>query len=121
MKYYRLDGRTPVPCDIETWARRFQEDERIVRQETIGEVMVSTVFLGLDHDFTGKGPPLLFETLTFGPFGKVMRRCSTYMQAENQHERVADTVRVYMESVDSLTSDVWARLKVRIHQINPTA
>lgn len=29
-------------------------------------VVVSTVFLGLDHDYTGKGPPVLWETMIFG-------------------------------------------------------
>lgn len=28
--------------------------------------LVSTVFLGLDHDYTGKGPPVLWETMIFG-------------------------------------------------------
>lgn len=32
----------------------------------VGELRVSTVFLGLDHNFTGKGPPILFETMVFG-------------------------------------------------------
>lgn len=27
---------------------------------------VSTIFLGLDHNYTGKGPPVLWETMIFG-------------------------------------------------------
>lgn len=29
-------------------------------------VRVSTVFLGLDHNFRAAGPPILWETLVFG-------------------------------------------------------
>lgn len=29
-------------------------------------VDVSTVWLGLDHNFWGDGPPLIFETMVFG-------------------------------------------------------
>ena len=32
----------------------------------IGEVMVSTVFLVLNHNYTGDGPPVLYETMIFG-------------------------------------------------------
>lgn len=35
-----------------------------VKQEWIEEVRVSTVFLGLDYNF-GKGPLILWETMTF--------------------------------------------------------
>ena len=66
--HYILVDRVPVPVeDFMEWAQRFetQDEERIVAQVTIGEVFVSTVFLGLDHNW-GTGPPLLFETMVFG-------------------------------------------------------
>lgn len=52
-----------------------------------GDVLVSTIFLGLDHNFWGDGPPLLFETMILG--GRHDRhqvRCSTYDEAERNHE-----------------------------------
>ena len=64
---YILNGKIPVPCsDTITWARWYEtaDKQRIVRQETIGDYWVSTVFLALDHG-SGSGPPLLFETLVF--------------------------------------------------------
>ncbi|WP_166903861.1 hypothetical protein [Mycobacterium sp. DL440] len=30
------------------------------------EVVVSTVWLGLNHSFTDDGPPIIFETMVFG-------------------------------------------------------
>lgn len=47
------------------WARWCETADRTVHQERLWNGMfVSTVFLGLDHQF-GQGPPLLYETMTF--------------------------------------------------------
>jgi len=64
---YILDGKEPVEVsDIMTWATWFETADRIVKQTPINQdVRVSTVFLGLDHQF-GDGPPLLFQTMIFG-------------------------------------------------------
>jgi hypothetical protein len=63
---YILDGKVPVPCeDLITWAKWIETSEnRVVKQEWVGDLWVSTVFLALDHNW-GSGPPLLFETLIF--------------------------------------------------------
>ncbi|MDX1247536.1 hypothetical protein GHK05_20720 [Sinorhizobium meliloti] len=48
---------------------------------------VSTVFLGLDHQF-GRGPPLLFETMAFRKGGGDCEQCerySTWDDAEAGH------------------------------------
>lgn len=49
------------------WGRWCQEhqDQRIVQQTEVAGVMVSTVFLFIDHAFFG-GPPVLWETMIFG-------------------------------------------------------
>src|SRR5262249_14676485 len=63
----------PEPCeDLLRWAHFLEYDERrIVRQQrwrsvdpAVGEVFVSTVFLGIDHNF-GDGPPVLWETMAW--------------------------------------------------------
>lgn len=65
------DGRTPILArDLFEWARWFEDscgDERRRVGQTYladGAVMVSTVFLGLDHSFR-EGPPVLWETMVF--------------------------------------------------------
>jgi hypothetical protein len=51
--------------------------------------MISTVFLMLDHSF-GHGDPLLFETMVFKNGDEILcERCSTWEQAELQHERIS--------------------------------
>lgn len=90
--HYILQGRAAVPCDLMTWARWLEtaRDSRIVARTNISEgVTVSTVFLGLDHQWGAGGPPLIFETMVFGgPNDSLEERCSTYDEAEEQHARV---------------------------------
>lgn len=67
--YYVLDEeKRPKTATPAEWADFFENhDERIVRQTTFDpDILVSTVFLGLDHRFFGAGPPILFETMVFG-------------------------------------------------------
>ena len=33
----------------------------------IGDLTISTVWLGVNHNFTNEGPPIIFETMIFGP------------------------------------------------------
>jgi hypothetical protein len=93
-RYYKLVGRTPILVDMHTWARSEEPTPHIGLDE-LGGVTVSTVFLGLDHNFFDEGPPILFETMIFGGIHDGdMRRCSTYSQAEKMHaEEVAKVKR----------------------------
>ena len=87
---YILIGQTPVPePNLEAWAQWFEAADRVVFRTEVGASVVSTVFLGVDHQF-GDGPPLLFETMIFtdGDGGNEMWRCSTWLEAEAQHGRM---------------------------------
>jgi hypothetical protein len=93
-EHYILDEqRNTIPCDLMTWAASIEDHAaRRVDQTVIGEVRVSTMFLGLDHSF-GSGPPLLFETMVFGgPLDQEMDRCTTWEQAEAQHAAMCKRV-----------------------------
>lgn len=83
--YYILEGRETRPAaNLQEWTNWF-DGETQVAKDTQEEVQISTVFLGLDHSFTG-GIPMLFETLVFG--GKhdgEMKRYSTWRAAESGH------------------------------------
>lgn len=66
MLYYLLDGHRIVPeADLMVWAKAFENMERSVGDTTIGSVRISTVFLGIDHNLSVPGPPVLFETMIF--------------------------------------------------------
>lgn len=67
---YILDERgNPVPCDdLITWAQWFENAENriVLRDDLPNGVSVSTVFLGMDHNFNMVGTPVLWETMIFG-------------------------------------------------------
>lgn len=88
-KYYRLEGTTIVPMDdLREWAEWFETAERVVKQEDVGPYLVSTVFLGLDHNFAMHGPPILFETMIWvdGATLDYQERCSTWDEALVMHQ-----------------------------------
>lgn len=88
-KYILNDSGVPVPePNVMKWAAWMEDfDRRRVARDKVGEVEVSTVFLGLDHRFLGEGPPLLWETMVFGgPRHHEHQRCAgTREQAEAMH------------------------------------
>lgn len=67
-RHYVLNSRRePVPCrDSDLWNSWFEDTERrTVAMCRINGVVISTVFTGLDQNFLGYGPPLLWETMVF--------------------------------------------------------
>jgi hypothetical protein len=89
--YYDWTGR---PISLGQWARLF-EDERHISEDRIGDVDISTVWMGLDHNFLANGPPLIFETMIFG--GVLDGECwryATEREAREGHARAVELVRV---------------------------
>lgn len=60
LRHYILgpDGEPILEPDFMKWADWFEKADRRVAYEDLGEVTVSTVFLGLDQRFTTKGETL---------------------------------------------------------------
>jgi len=94
---YVLDEQHNIHAqpNIQKWGKWFETNSnRIVNQQMVGGVRVSTVFLGLDHDFSGEGPPILFETMIFGgKHDQDQQRCCTWDQALAMHQRMLEKVR----------------------------
>lgn len=93
MKYI-LKGKVPVPCeDTLEWAEWFQKNKRTLKKTKIASSLISTVFLGIDHDFTGLGPPVLFETMIFGgPEDGYQTRYRNYFEAMIGHNEAVHMV-----------------------------
>jgi len=85
--YYILDGKTPKQVGWEEYADFFENNNRVIEQTTVGDVMVSTVFLGIDHrHFFEVGEPILFETMIFGgDENDYQERYTTYDEAVKGH------------------------------------
>lgn len=90
-EFWILKDKTPVKVNLAEWAlwndENWGKGKRIVNKTTIGIVMISTVFLGLDHSFGGDDYPIFFETMVFnGPFCGEMKRYTTWAEAEEGHQ-----------------------------------
>lgn len=111
------DGKTPTPVeDFHEWGRLFADNEtRIVAQETVLGVMISTVFLGLDHNWSGKGPPIVFESMVFLPGeGEIQRRYATWDEALAGHMELSNQVRAWAAEAGEVTQATMADLLAKV-------
>lgn len=92
--YYILKGKKAVPIDdVLEWAKTFGKHKRVA-ENYIGRIRISTVFLGLDHQY-GEGKPLVFETMIFGgELDEEMDRYSTWEEAEAGHKAMIEKVKL---------------------------
>lgn len=94
-KYILNKAGEPVEAhDLISWGRWFEKADRHVGNDTIGDSRVSTVFLGLDHCWTG-GSPVLWKTMVFGgPLDQKQDRCSgSRKDAQLMHARMVRRVK----------------------------
>jgi hypothetical protein len=96
--YYAPDG---TPIDVDEWCRLFELRHQDMSQDSwwrrrtqvTPTVEVSTVWLGLDHQWL-HGPPLFWETMIFGgEHADGQWRYSSRQQALDDHERIVAALR----------------------------
>jgi hypothetical protein len=116
MMYYNRDGSV-FEGTVLDWARQFEIANRRVGLTVVTDsanpdrkYRVSTVFLGINHNYTG-GMPLLFETMVFAEGGDVdsnldgeQERYITEAEAAAGHEGWVATVA--MGIVDPVVAEV---------------
>lgn len=96
---YVLDknGEPKVETDASKWSEWLDSHSRQVARTVVHgkeiEILVSTVFLGLDNG-SGEGPQLLYETMIFDDSGRERFNChqdrySTKEEALAGHKRAA--------------------------------
>jgi hypothetical protein len=94
--YYVLggsDGKTPIRVrDVVDWGRWMELRDRHVARDLVGPILVSTVFLGVDHSivFQEDRGPVVFETMIFSDQKEMdemfCRRYRTWAEAERGHK-----------------------------------
>ena len=94
--WYKLDKENnPMICnDMQDYIKWEEENvnQKKVKQDTIGDILVSTVFLALDHGFGSKAP-LLCETMIFGgEHDQYQDRYSSYEDALKGHQQALDLI-----------------------------
>lgn len=94
--WYDREGR---PIDMLMYAVLRGDPEYFrVAEDLVGHFSVSTVWLGLDHNYMGQGPPLIFETMVFGTDPRLpwweewQQRYATREGAEKGHKEVCDDI-----------------------------
>lgn len=94
---YILDGHRPVPePDLVKYSQWYATAERHVGYTLVGEnTSVSTVFLGINHNHSDLGGPILFETMIFGDAvdEEYQVRCRTWEEAEANHQEAIEYAR----------------------------
>ncbi len=87
MYYYKLDGHKVVPATRDEWRGPIP-----VHRIELENILISTVFLGLDHGY-GKAPEV-FETMIFGlgDEDEYREQYSTWNAAKQGHARAINYV-----------------------------
>lgn len=88
------------PCEAENFTDQPFDLKRVDNTKLRG-CIISTVFLAVDHNMFGQGPPVLFETMVFPRklFGGRNWRevgswqCCTWDQAVAQHDQIVCKMR----------------------------
>lgn len=92
MYYMLTPTHEVIPCDLLTWAKCLETENRVIKKEQVGDFFISTIFTGLD--FSPVPHPCLFETAVFDKDDNrdLQERYSTYAEALEGHEA---TVKIY--------------------------
>ena len=110
---YILDenGDAQPEPDTFRWGRWFEhshestgKDNRIVRRDKVGDISVSTVFLGLDHAYTlDAHEPVLWETMIFGgAHDQYQRRYTSRRDAVAGHMEALKLIEAWALDIDEL-------------------
>lgn len=93
MRFFDRDGK---PITRDEWGQLCEDyDYRRVAIVDLGERLISTVWMGIDHN-VGKGKPIIFETVVFGDAfadDVYCERYSTLEEAKAGHDRIVSQVR----------------------------
>lgn len=88
------DGNPVKEPNLLKWAEWYETADRDVAKDTIGDVVVSTYFLGLDFSL-GVGPLQLYETTVCGAENDSGCRYENRVEALAGHDVILHSVRYF--------------------------
>jgi len=97
-KYYILKGKKPVICKIMDWCKWFGRADRTVNQTYVGDVHISTVFMGIED--LERVPPMVFETAVYKcdiDFKTI--RYSTWSKAISGHNQMVKRIKIWEKNL----------------------
>ncbi len=104
--FYQLINHEPVRCTLAEYAQNMQlESNRIVAQDEIKGLLVSTVFTGIDYSF-GSGEKRLFETIVFGMEEDIHPKWqhATWNDSLEKHHQIVNMIEA--GGIDSLKQQI---------------
>ena len=105
-KYILKKGKPVLEHDLLIWARWIEEHQKQCRIGFFraGKMWVSTLFLGVDHNYSNEGSPILWETMISGGKhdGKMWRHTSL-AAARAGHRRAVEMVKEELAHVKIIT------------------
>lgn len=113
--YHWIDGKVVKVNTFSPGVLQPIEERKVGYTELPNGGHVSTVFLGLDHG-SGGGPPVLWETMTFGlddHFDNTERYTSFEDAQKGHHEMVARAAQYLLDNVQERTIPIEAGVLVR--------
>jgi len=91
--YYIMQNMRPRPVQFFEFAAWSETHNRSIDRTEVGDVVISTIFRGVDHSY-GEGPPLLFETRVSGGLcDGESRQYATLGEAKRGHHDIVDAIR----------------------------
>jgi len=117
--YILRNGEPVAVDDILEWAEWFEarDTDRQVLLTRLSDqghehTRVSTCFLGTDHNFTGVGPPILWETAVFHNTPDPERRVSVERRYTSRLDAIAGHHRIVAEIVERAAASQGRRPEV---------
>jgi len=100
MKYLLVNKKVVHEPGLMKWAHAMEKSERVIKQERLKGFYISTIFLGINHNY-GEGKPLLFETMVFSENKKTVddvmdgrtMRYTNYIEAEQGHQEIVNQIK----------------------------
>lgn len=99
MHYLLDENKEPYPVTIEEVIKLYNDpDMKIVQQDRIDDIFISTVFLGMDHGWNWINSPVhkpvLWETMIFGgKHDQYQERYTSHHDAVEGHQRALELVK----------------------------
>lgn len=95
--FWTLDSdKNPLPCDsIEEWSSWVGKSGRLVDNDYVGHIEISTVAVGINCQQNPGEPPLIFETLVTDRLKdvQVSYHYATWEEAEKGHQKIVDKLK----------------------------
>jgi len=102
MHYILDEANNAIPCpNTDEWVTWYKDNEkrRCTASEAIGEVLVSTVFLSLNHGSVEK--PMLWETMIFGgKHDQAQKRYGTHAEALEGHNLAVKNIKASQNLIE---------------------